>query len=332
MPGGVLCLAVGRYENYVSDELARLIAVTHRTLEAQFRHVLMLPAGKIYYLASDGPLTADVAGRLQELGLRTRVVNRHYLDAMLTPDRLEAVRRAVSPDAPVNRDFSPILYYCQLRYWMSQFKVRVGLLEGGLLGLLAICLLRARPVSLVVFSAGLTASALEVVLLVGFQILYGCVYQQVGLIVTMFMIGLGAGSYTMNRLLPRRTRRDLAWLALAMAVYAALLPLVLSGLGRIANVTVQTITAPGVILLLAAVLAGFVGLMFPLAGKADFRTTADTAARIYTADYLGAALGALLVSTLLIPLCGVVTVCLLTAALNLISGGVVYWTTRSEVS
>jgi len=35
--------------------------------------------------------------------------------------------------------------------------------------------------------------------------------------------------------LPRRTRRDLAWLAVALAVYAALLPLVLSGLGRIAT-------------------------------------------------------------------------------------------------
>jgi len=54
-------------------------------------------------------------------------------------------------------------------------------------------------------------------------------------------------------------------------------------------VTVQTITAQGVILLLAAVLADSWPDV-PPGRKADFRTTADTAARIYTADYLGAAL------------------------------------------
>jgi predicted membrane-bound spermidine synthase len=70
-------------------------------------------------------------------------------------------------------------------------------------------------------------------------------------------------------------------------------------------------------------------LEFPLAGKADFRTVTSTAARLYTADYLGAALGALIVSTLLIPVMGVVAVCLLAAGLNLVSGAVIFWTSRN---
>jgi spermidine synthase len=325
-PEGVLCLAVGRYVNYLSDELSQLIAVTHRTLREQFPNVLLLPAGKIFYLASAGPLTADVAGSIEQQGLRNRLVNRHYLKAMLTQDRLEAVNRALSDTAPRNRDFSPILYYCHLRYWMSQFRVRFGVLEGGLLLVLLISLCRARPVSFAVFTAGMAASGLEVVLLMGLQILSGCLYHQVSLLVTMFMIGLGLGSYTMNRSLTQWTRRDLVWLALVMAALAASLPWLLLGLGQIASVAVQAVAAQGVILLLTLVLAGLVGLMFPLAGKIDFRTVSDTAARIYTADYLGAALGALLVSTWLIPMCGVAAVCLGLAVLSLVSGGVVYWT------
>ncbi len=44
------------------------------------------------------------------------------------------------------------------------------------------------------------------------------------------------------------------------------------------------------------------------------------ASRLYTADFIGACLGALLACTLLIPLIGVTGVCLLTALLN-VGGG-----------
>jgi spermidine synthase len=327
-PDGVLCISLGHYENYLSDELANLIAVTHRTLEQEFTKVQVLPGGKIYYLASDGPLTTDVANRLEELGLETKLVGRRYLDAMFSRDRLADVARAISPKAPVNRDFSPVLYYHHLRYWMSQFTVRFGILEGGLLLIFAVSLLRAKPVSLAIFTTGLAASGLEVVLLVGFQILVGSVYHQVGVIITMFMIGLGIGSFTMNRMLGRRTRKDLARLELAMALFAVCVPLTLLALERIQNATIQSVASQVAIPAMALMLAILVGLEFPLAGKADFGGVTTTAARLYTADYLGAALGALLVSTLLIPVIGVIPVCLLAAGLNLASGAVVYWTSR----
>jgi spermidine synthase len=189
-------------------------------------------------------------------------------------------------------------------------------------------LLCARPVPFAIFTTGLAAAALEVVLLVGFQVLYGCVYHQVGWIVTMFMIGLGIGSFTMNRWLPRRSRKDLVWPELAVAVYAVGLPFVLMALGRIQSVPVQLVASQVVVPLLALGLAVLVGLEFPLAGKADFCTVSNTAARLYTADYLGAALGALLVSTFLIPVIGVVPVCLLAAGLNVLSGGILAWTSR----
>jgi len=326
---GVVSISLGHYENYLSEELANLIAVAHQTLGDVFQNVLILPAGRVYFLASDGPLTTEIATRLEDKGIHAEWVKRPYLEAdVLRPLRLEGVRRAISEDAPVNEDFSPILYYYHLRYWISQFRVRFGFLEGGLLVILVIALVRARPVSFAIFTTGLAASALEVVLLVAFQILYGCVYHRVGLIVTMFMLGLGIGSATMNRMLPRRSRRDLAGLEFAVAAYAACLPLVLILLGRIGSAAAAAVASQVAVPLLALGLAVLVGLEFPLAGKADFHTVSSTAARLYTADYLGAALGALLVSTLLIPVMGVVAVCLLVAGLNVLSGVVVLWTSR----
>jgi len=242
---------------------------------------------------------------------------------MLTPDRLADMDRAISEKAVVNKDFSPVLYYYHLLYWISQFKVRFGILGGVLLLAFAVYLFRIRAVPFAIFTTGFAASSLEVVLLVGFQILYGYVYNQLGLIVTMFMLGLAVGSFVMNRMLPRRSRRDLVKLEFSIAVYAGLLPFILMGLGHASGEVVCSLSAKVVFPLLTLGLGALVGMEFPLAGKADFERIASTAARLYTADFVGACLGAILVSTILIPVMGMVTVCLIVAGLNILSGVIV---------
>jgi spermidine synthase len=317
-PDGVMSFALGSYEGYISKDLARLIAAADRTLKQTFKNVLILPGGRNFFLASDGQLTADVAERIYQARITTRLVNRSYTDAMLTPDRMADVRRVLSSDGPINEDFSPILYFYHLRYWMSQFTVSFGLLEAGGAALLLVYLLRLRAVSFAVFAGGFAASALEVVLLLGFQILYGCVYHQAGLIITMFMLGLGIGSLLMNRALAVCGRMHLAVLALAIAAYSACVPFILRALGH-GETNTTAWGAWAAIPFITLVLAMLVGMEFPLAAKVGFEGVAATAARLYAADYIGAAVGALLVSTLLIPVLGVTAVCLMAAGLNLLA-------------
>ena len=329
-PGGVLAFALGHYENYVSPGLARLLASAHRTLRLSFGQVRMIPGGRVFFLASDGPLFLDIAARLEQRGLATRLVNRHYLDAMLAPDRLADLDRAVAQPAEINTDFSPALYYYYLRHWLSQFTVRTGFLGGVLLVLLTAYLLGLRTVPRVIFAAGFAAAALEVVLLLGFQVLYGSLYRQVGLVVTAFMAGLAVGAWRVNRRLERKATagfspiRLLLLLSCAIAGLAVLLPFILPQLGRLDALTGSALTGQGVVLLLTFLLAALVGGQFPLAGATGSGEAAVTAARLYSADLVGAALGALLVSTLLIPLLGVTTVCLLTAGLNLAAAAIAW--------
>jgi spermidine synthase len=348
-PGGVLAFGLGRYENYVSPELAQMLASAHRTLRESFANVRLIPGGRVFFLASDGPLHLDIAARLEQRGLTTQLVNRHYLDAMLAPDRLADLDRAVAQPAEANTDFNPTLYYYHLRYWLSQFAFRGELLGGGLLLLLAAYLWRLPAVPRVVFASGFASSALEIVLLLGYQTLYGSLYRQVGLIVTVFMAGLAAGAWWANRSLKlsprlswwsgltsrrssalRATRSTfaetqiMAGLAIALAVLAALLPVVLRQLSRLDAATGTPLAGQGVVLLATFVLAILVGGQFPLASAADPGESAATASRLYTADLVGAALGALLVSTLLIPLLGVTIVCLLTAGLNLTAAALIW--------
>jgi len=324
-PGGVVSFSPGCYENYVSPQLARLLSSAGRTVKSAFRNLLVIPGGRVYFLASDGELFADIAVRIERKGIPSRLVERHYLDAMLAPDRMADMSRALAQPAALNRDFSPVLYYYHLMHWISQFSVQFGLLEGALVAALGVYFLRLRPVPLVIFMSGFAASALEVVLLFGFQILYGSVYRQLGVIVTIFMAGLAAGAWVAVRAADRQSpaqrpggRAGLAGLAFAVAAFAAALPFVLAGLGAAGSgslLGVQT-TVAGLTWLLAVL----TGMQFPTACRIRFENGAATASSLYTADFVGASLGALLSSTFLIPLVGVTGVCLLTAGLNVLGG------------
>ena len=181
--------------------------------------------------------------------------------------------------------------------------------------LLGFYLVRLRGSAFVLFASGFAASALEVVLLLAFQVLCGSVYHQVGIIVTVFMAGLALGASMMNRL-PNFGTGSLSLLALAIAGYAVVLPLVLPLLNRLGGSAASLALVKATIALLTLVLAMLVGMQFPLANRLEFDGTAAGASRLYTADFVGAFLGALLACTLLIPLIGVVGVCLVTAALN----------------
>ncbi len=323
-PGGVLSFALGRYENRISDDLARSVAVVHNTLAEQFANVLVIPTTRLRFLASDQPLTTRIAERLEAHAVPVRLLDRHYLQAVLAPDRMDDVARALDADAPVNRDFNPILYYHHLRRWMQQFDVRFGPWEVVLLVVVVVALARLRPVSYTVFASGFAGSALEVVLLMGFQVLFGSVYHRVGLIVTMFLLGLALGSHVMNRALGRCGRRALVLLAGAVAVIAACVPPGLVAVDALVAVGAWIAVCQGLIYVATLCVAFLTGLVFPLAAKLDYRGAAVTASRLYTADYLGAALGALLVSTMLIPLVGVTAVCLLAAGLNLVAAAVLW--------
>ena len=220
----------------------------------------------------------------------------------------------------MNQDFNPILYYYHLRYWISQFPIRGGLFACLLVVLPLLYMIRLRPVPLVVFCGGFAAASLEVVLLLAFEVFFGALYYQVGLIITVFMLGLVIGAALVGRWLAGWQGRHLVWLAAALAALAACLPLALLALERLEGPmapAAQTFAIP----LLSLLLAILVGMEFPLAARVEFRDPAATSARLYTADYVGGALGALLVSTLLIPVLGVLAVCFLTAGLNLLAVG-----------
>ncbi len=350
--GGVFSFALGRYENYVSPELGRVLASAYRTLKLAFQNVLLLPTSRVFFLASDGELDADIASRLAQAGVQVKLLRCNYLEAVLTPDRFADMERALAYPAAVNRDFSPVLYYYALRHWASQFETGIGPVQLLLLVVLLLYAVRVRRAAAVLFASGFAGSALEVVLLLAFQVLCGSVYYQVGVIVTLFMVGLAVGAAVSNRKCSAlyamanpagsssavdvtvsgssaqdahqacyahaiaRGRQWLVLLALGICVLGAVLPFLLKWLVSVAQIDGGEVVVQGTIGLCVSLLGGLVGAQFPLANWIESGGT-SAASKLFTADFIGAFMGALVVSTLLIPVFGVVTSCIATAGLNL---------------
>jgi spermidine synthase len=394
--GGVLSFSLGHYENYVSPDLARMLASAGRSVKQTFPNILVIPGGKVFFLASDGPLYGNIAERIEQQGIKTKLMTRHYLDAMLAADRMIDMQHAIEQPAALNRDFNPVLYFYHLRHWMSQFNTGFGVLQVLLLALLCVYLVRLRGTAFVLFASGFAGTTLEIVLLLAFQVLCGSVYHQLGIIVTVFMAGLALGAALANRrvkprsngvkeltcqswmvgravpcpplegsatLVPlpmsdggQRSARPtfLGWaiaklvrlrcraaqtslhpsippssiplslLALAIAAYAILLAFLLPLLNRLGDTASSLGFIKAAIALLTLLLAVLAGMQFPLANRLEYDGTVAGASRLYTADFIGAFLGALLASALLIPLIGVTGVCLLTAALNIAAGAMAF--------
>ena len=309
-PGGVVSLGLGHYENVVGKPLARLLSSMHRTLKESFSQILMIPGGRVYFVASDQPLDADIAGCLEAERIATRLVKRNYLEAMMARDRLEDLARAIAEPARVNRDFHPALYYYYWVHWLDRFPGGLWLLALVPLAGLAVYLARLRGAPLVLFAAGFAASTLEMVLLLAFQVMHGSLYYQVGTIVTLFMAGLAAGARLASH--PSfRSRARLTALAWTTGLYACALPVILSGLSHGQRIGGFPLVVPIVIPTLAFCLALLAGMQFVAASQVRFAGTAATSARVYLADYAGASAGAWLVIFLL-PFAGVSVTCLVT--------------------
>jgi len=128
------------------------------------------------------------------------------------------------------------------------------------------------------------------------------------------MAGLAVGAFAATRYRPIGNRVPLAGLALGITLLAAILP---AGLKSLEHAPVPIVQ--GAIALLTLVLACLVGMQFTVAARAGASGVVGKASRLYTADFVGACLGALLASTLLIPLLGVAVTCWLVAGLNGVS-------------
>lgn len=361
-PGGIFSFQLRGSENYIGPELAEFLRCVHKTLRITFPYVTLIPGDNIHFFASNqaGVLATtpqDLLSRLHERDLKTEYVREYYIPFRMAPDRVQDLEEQIRVDSstPVNRDFAPVAYYFGTALWSRQFtpefrklfqaiaQIRFIYILGWTAVLVAAATLAGSRITRthwrLKFASGFSTSAmgatliaLEIFLLLGFQALYGYVYQQLSIIIAAFMAGMAAGSWGSLR---ESRRQDTAWkqvtVMMVVQLLAALSPLLLYVIFLGLNewqASIGTLATNIVIPLLAFLAGALGGFQFPLASGLYFAGSHGQTrgmGSLYALDLFGSCAAALLVSSYLVPVFGFLNTAGLFAILNL-GSAVSLWT------
>jgi spermidine synthase len=346
-PRGIFSFSLPGSQTSLSPVRARSLALAATTLGEVFPEVKVLAGQTCRFFASSEAdiLTTDpevLLSRLQDRGLTLLYVREYYFKADLSPAR-QAYGRQILAQAGTasNTDLQPRgLFYgllltgmeenvllTRLMLWFKEAgvtKLYLALLWFGLACLVYVVQAGKRGQHAAnlysVFAMGLTVMGLEMVVLILFQVTLGYLYGQLGLLLAAFMAGLAAGSYLAGGYLARgSSARGLAFwsqsgLALLMLVLAVSLPWLLRWPYLREDGWGQLLFA--VLLICGGLLSGSI---FAAQGELCQRlgtALSLTAGRLYAVDLLGATLGTLGVSLVIIPCFGPAQALFLGAAWN----------------
>lgn len=304
LPGGVICFGVPGAENYISEDQARFLSTLKNTLKQVFKNVLIIPGERNIFIASDSPLSSDIASLISSRKIETVYVNENYLMGRVTPERLSFVEGSIIDNVPVNHDLRPTAFFYRMRVWLGMFQENYRIILIAVFLFFVLYFFRIGIVRKAIFSTGFTASSMEVVILLCYQLLHGSVYTGIGFIIASFMFGLAVGSFMANRAISKNRAiniRSVLEIEIAITVYIVLFMMMLFWW--------QALLGNFGFAVLTVLIGALTGYEFPIAGRILFSSPWETAGSLYAADLLGASLGALIVSLFVIPVFGIYYTC-----------------------
>ena len=344
--GGVFYLSVHSSENVIGHTLAQFLSSIYWTMQEVFPEVVVLPGPEARFLGArtKGTLTADpgiLVTRARQRALSVEYVRDYYLFSNLSAERVSYLQSILEQGkgAGINRDLRPICYFYDIVLWSAQYSpflkdlflhlqgLRVEWVFLLIAAITLILLWQGRmspspPLLWAVAVTGFSQIALEIIIILTFQIIYGYLYYTIGMIITAYMIGLALGSWLITAVMRRITRplRLLLMVQAAMALYAlSCLPLIL-GLHQQALPPALAHAMEGIFPFLTLV-AGFLGgLHFPLANKIYLKERKEIGrigGLLYGVDLAGSAGGALVISVIILPIMGIAQGISLIVAMNL---------------
>ena len=289
--GGV-SFSVNGYDSYIGGPELEKVSSLFRTASMCFRNVLMLPGLRVFFICSDSSLQTDIPSLLQGRGIATEwIANWFY--GNITEERIAGLRQAVEPHAVLNTDLEPGLIRIMFQQWFLKFGSSPTLFAAILVltSLFYVALTDRRQ--FVIFSTGAMVMGAETLVIFTFQVFYGYVYFLIGIIITVFLAGLMPGALIGSRLRDEQCLPLLRYSDMALAALMALFVLWIHW-----NSGVRT--PEWCFLLFGFLISVLCGLQFPAALRLQ-GDTGSSVAGTFSADIIGAGLGALLVSLVLIP-------------------------------
>ncbi len=321
-PGAVLSLPLPATGEYVSEHAERLNASLFYTLRKSFRHVMIVTVDRNYFLCSDSLLRIDIPALIVQKGIPTVFVNPYYMDSRQIRERSDKLQAGLPQDVSINHDFHPVTMVYHLLWSLQIFSAKPMPLMVIILVIVFLVLISLNPINAGLFTGGFTLASLEMILILALQVFLGYIYQWVGMIIMITMLGLSTGAIISLKITRVHLLKTYLFLQVILAVFSLVLTFFLLWLNHLS-------LAEGMLQLFLFLSAFLVSLMvgaeYGLALRLSGPSPVDAVAKNYAADLFGAALGAFLTCVFLFPLFGLIPTGFILFSLNLISLVLLYF-------
>ncbi len=336
---GILATHLPYSPGYLNKELKNLNLSFYKTLKEVFPFVLPLPDEENIFLASFQNILNYspqlLIERFKKRKIVTRFLNEGYISYRLTTDRVNFFQ-AISQNlnkVKSNHYLFPVLYYYNTLYWLSVFYPQLAkflysfsqIPFSTLLLFLVVCLIlfsffflkkerKGKSLLLAMVIASFSLMALEIILLLAFQMFFGNLYYQIVILITTLMGGLALGSWWSTKKIEKEKKELFSWIKffhLALIVICLFLVTNLNSFSK----------NQGMFYFLMFLIGGLVGFEFSLLNMNYLKIKNSEEKKlgsIYSADLIGASLGAGIPSLFLIPVFGILPTILLLVVINLL--------------
>lgn len=304
---GIFSLTLPTSSGYIGRRMQVANGSIYNSIKGVFKFVEVSSEEYGYIFASESLFdisTKTLTSRFSKRAIKTGYLQTYILEDAFSPLKINMVRERFEKITIINRDLMPVAYLYNLMLWAEVHGGRIlnYLLELkgwqtafafiSALMIVAIILWKKRQqaVYFSMFTTGYSAMAFSMIVILTYQALYGYVYEMIGLLTAIFMIGMACGAYII-----KGAQMPLRWLRLFET--AAIMIFISTPLFLNNEPFFYTLN------MLCGMIAGAQFATANLCLKEQ--ETVRKAGRLYGTDLVGSFFGALITAIFSMPLLGV---------------------------
>jgi spermidine synthase len=321
---GILAFSVPSSAEYITDEMKNLNASIYHTFKEVFKNVLVIPGDHAILIGSQSnrPFIQDpdsLAHLYANTKISTEYFSKYMFKEKMPPDRIRYITNTLKSvhDYRINTDTDPVTYYFDLLLWnrflhgdnsLFSSMSRPGIFAVGSLGvgiLLIIILVRRRQIekrernalAIIIACGGMIGMALNLLLLLNFQETFGSIYEMLGAMSAVSMLGLALGAILIERITQKHKMKFILLVVLTALVSVVLL------LPQLLHLLLRMHSMPFT-LIITMFCGGLIGMLFGNVNRLYSHHTTDIGS-VYAYDVLGSSVGALIACSVLLPVLGI---------------------------
>lgn len=312
---GILSISLSGNYDYLRNENKQLNTSLFSTLKLVFSDVIIIPGQRNYFLASEMPLSFEIAKLVKARGIFNKYIHPDYIDDKGIAMKKDRLDEAIGKKVHVNYDLFPSLFTIKQKQWFRN-NIEIVYILLALLLIIYFFIGRNEIANIGIFTTGLSASSLFFFILMVFQALYGYVFFILGIFISVYLTGLVFGLLFLSKKI-QKTLKNFSLVQYLIGIFSIIIPLIFLKLNEV-NTSGFILQTMFVLFIIGIGIVS--GIQFTMSSKFRYTSFENNVKMTLVYDMFGNALGYLIVPLLLIPLLGFIKVCLIIGILNFITG------------